>query len=330
MALPVEYPKIIDKTLPAGIVLSLVPGDPNFEIMLSRAPQSAGLPNTGAEVDIGRYPPVPASGAYVVDPLPVDGTVYYYRVRHVRAGWTDGPRSPWTRASKAAALAQSPTVLTPIPSTLADTVVTPPTLDPHVIVPDGVDIVRNGDIEQGFANWIGVTSTTINFPPYLNDPTTNLRKNTATPFAGAQSLTFTATNDATGRGIIAVDRGADELSSANPLLVRVTPEDQLYFRVSLKASVGRIVTISLACWDKDLTFISSLIGSGISGTPNVTTSWATYDSTVIVADAPGTFYVTPFLFCDGSANADIHVDNVHVWQQTLSRDLAVPLTLLVP
>src|SRR5512146_1093865 len=144
MALPVDYPKVIDKTIAAGIVVTVVPGDPNFDLILQRAPQSAGVP--GTPVDIGRIPAAPRSGVFVLDPLPVDGTVYYYRARHVRTSWTDGPASPWSRPSKAAALASLPTSLVTLQPVIGDG-----SVSPNMIGDDGiVTIGPNGRVQLIF------------------------------------------------------------------------------------------------------------------------------------------------------------------------------------
>ena len=98
MALPAGYRKDTTALRRTGIVVGLLPLDPNFEVELQRAPESAGAPDLGNAVIIDRLPPIPLTGLTYVDPLPVDGANRYYRCRAVRTGWTDGDWTPWTGA----------------------------------------------------------------------------------------------------------------------------------------------------------------------------------------------------------------------------------------
>ncbi|HYC32666.1 MAG TPA: hypothetical protein VEB59_10300, partial [Gemmatimonadales bacterium] len=68
-----------------------------FGWQLERAPDVSGAPDEGAlEVVAGDVEGSPSGAAVViVDPQPVTGTTWWYRLRHVLAGWTESDPTCW-------------------------------------------------------------------------------------------------------------------------------------------------------------------------------------------------------------------------------------------
>src|SRR5437016_9529170 len=98
-----------------GIVLTVVPGNPIFDIEIQRAPDSAGSPNVGSAISITQIPaPIPESGAVYVNYLPITGAIYYYRARSRASGYSDGDWTAWTVGASAVVLDLAP--LQPYPA----------------------------------------------------------------------------------------------------------------------------------------------------------------------------------------------------------------------
>lgn len=78
-------PSVADASLPTGIVLALYPSNTSYSIVIERAPDSGSFsPGTFAELAV-----VGGHTDLYVDPLPVTGTIYWYRIRHRLGGYAD-------------------------------------------------------------------------------------------------------------------------------------------------------------------------------------------------------------------------------------------------
>ena len=282
MALPSTFP-IIPPTAPVmtGIIIGLAPTDPTFEMEIQRAPDSSGV--AGTPVTIARIRPFPpGSGAHYTDRLPVTGTLYYYRHRHVRTGWTAGAWGPYSRAGTAKFLdgsnlpPASPVPFNPIPPDADGTVSDESVGTDGIIVlgPDGRDdLVFNGFCEEGLAYWQGAATqvSPLGAPiPVL--ASVNLAVDTATPFSGTKSLKFQAV---TNGGVVQTVRPTDaNAESAKPLFIKVSAADQHRVQIALKASSAATSVNVKATLFSDLV---TQIGVAGMGTFVVGTSWAEFD-----------------------------------------------------
>lgn len=107
-----------------GNVLELFPSDRNFDIVIRRAPDSAGAPNLGAITTLAA---VPGTTQFYTDILPADGATYWYGVGHIRNGYTT-VWSEW-KSSVAAVLPDrvpdSPTTLGAVAGMIMNTAISP-------------------------------------------------------------------------------------------------------------------------------------------------------------------------------------------------------------
>jgi hypothetical protein len=90
-----------------GVALALFAADPAYDFEVQRAPDSAGAPNVGAAATL----PQNAKGTdrIYIDPLPLDGTLRWYRARHIGNGDTPSSYTDWISATPVAI----PTKITP-------------------------------------------------------------------------------------------------------------------------------------------------------------------------------------------------------------------------
>ena len=86
-----QYIQFPDQGTLGTVYLKLVPGNVTAGFELQRARQSA----TGTYETVMMYPGnyIPAAGLLYIDSLPLDGSVYYYRGRHVGEPRSEGPWS---------------------------------------------------------------------------------------------------------------------------------------------------------------------------------------------------------------------------------------------
>jgi len=80
---------VADANLPQGVALALWSAAGADQIVIERAPNSAGLPGTYAAIAT-----VAAETETYVDYLPRDGTTYWYRIKHTRSGQADSGYMP--------------------------------------------------------------------------------------------------------------------------------------------------------------------------------------------------------------------------------------------
>lgn len=127
-----------------GIVLSLVPSDPQLYVEVQRAPDNgSNQPNVGAAVSVISGLTLPAGGGLFRDNLPLDDQRRFYRARQHGAGYDPGPWTNWTAGFKPVPLKTDllftmmgglgvPAILAPLRS-VADNAVTEPEIAPLAV-----------------------------------------------------------------------------------------------------------------------------------------------------------------------------------------------------
>lgn len=338
MALPNTYPKITDKLTPTGIVLSIVPGDPNFNLALYRAPDAGGAPDTGNEVLVAQYPPAPLTGAFVVDYLPVDGQVFFYRFCHVRAGWTDGPKSPWTRAAKAAVLASSPTALLPIPGSFAPGAVSDESIGADgtiVFGPDGRDdLIFNGNAERGLSYWQSAATADPLPYPIPTQPAMAFGLETATPYKGTQSFKAVSAAASGGFRVVQTVRPSNgDVGSERPVIFKVRSTDTFRCRIAAKASAATSnLSVNLLLYDQELHVQGGLPigGNDAVNGEYVGTSWTLFDHDFGPGIPSQCIWASIEIVGADADGRTLYWDDLTVVRKTESLDLVVPLTLVVP
>lgn len=335
MALPDTYVKATTRTTVAGIVLSIVPADPNFDINLYRTTDSGGVPNAGAEELVGTWPPFPASGDYIFDALPVTGTIYYYRIAHSRPNWTTGAKSPWSRPAVASALAVRPDSRLPI-ATVPDAGVSDESIGADGVIvygPDGrQDLVFNGDAERGRAYWQSFSRSGNPTPgtSIANVPAMSfIIDDTAGRYAGTGSFKATAALASDGFRIIQTTRIGDvDAPSASPVLIKIVEGSEMWrVRMVAKSSVnGTTLDLIVSLWG------DALNNTGTYGIAEftLTTSWAAYDfigGAGWTAATPPNKYASIEVVCTATDGRTVTWDLLRVERATQSADIVVPLTL---
>lgn len=101
----IVIPSEQDAQYPSGIALAVYPTDVAYNIEIRRAPDSGGSPGTWETIAI-----VSGGTQVFADPLPSDGAVRWYSVRHILAGFLPGP---WSDAVDGVPAALNPNLVPP-------------------------------------------------------------------------------------------------------------------------------------------------------------------------------------------------------------------------
>ena len=328
MALPSNFP-IIPPVAPviAGIMIGLAPTDATFEMEIQRAPDSSGVP--GTPVTIAQVAPAnPSQGTLYMDRLPVTGTLYYYRFRHVRTGWTAGSWGPYSRAATAQFMDGSnlppahPFPFAPGPDS-PDGTVSDETIGADGIIvlgPDGRDDVSfNGDAEGGLAYWEGIDNPGALSLPIPVKASVNFGLETATPFSGTASFKFTAvTTGAVQQTVRPTNANAE---SSGPLLFRIKNGDLFGVSAALKASsASTIVNVWFRLYeDQGILEESTQLIAQFQG---VGTSWVEFTSSQVASVISlGQKYGSIMVTTNSTDGRTVYFDQLRVTRLRSSADL---------
>lgn len=83
-----------DVALTTGVALALWASNQSYDIVIERAPDASGNPGTAEVIAV-----MNGSSSVYIDPLPIDGAVYHYRIAHRYAGFTQSAYTAWVQTT---------------------------------------------------------------------------------------------------------------------------------------------------------------------------------------------------------------------------------------
>jgi Putative phage tail protein len=201
-----------------------------------------------------------------------------------------------------------------------------PYIPPPTSEPLGTDLIHNGDIESGTANWMAVLSTDLtgSSPPFPDSAAIALQTDYTTPINGLASLKWIRPSSGTSY-VMQCDR--TQTFTPFPITVPLPPVSPLYFRsnagdvfrwrATIKTAVsGEYFDIAMIEWDEFKDYQAIQTHAFVLGAAGTYTVGAGY---IVDSSSPGA-YITPAFRVQAGSSQIVEMDDISIWR--------VPVVLL--